>query len=614
MAETQLTDAEVEAIQATQTSGESSAGAGDGAFQYALPNESYTKKMTRQEHKQLLMTYVANRGRVFQDGTLTFGVESIEWYNADAIVTKAAAAAQALTNNATNYIYYTQSGTLTVNTTGFPVPSVTPHIPLATILTASGTYAYGDITDKRQSGFLTPVGAEAVKETTVYNGTGAQIDAGKLICAKGWDATNSCYEVELADADTTLKPGQFIASANIADSATGQAVDVYDLTGQNTSAGAVGDPVYLSTTAGGWTLTAPTGADQIQQEIGYVTVDHASTGAIRFIVNLTGNTEQIGTSGLQALAVTAAKLATDAAETAKVKNAAITNAKLNADVSGKGISGGAGTALALDINSSDAAAVDVANDSIAILDATDSASKKESIADLATAMAGAGIAATNGVLSVGDLYGEMYQEANAVATTISTADIWHATVNFSTGEVSGFTFDAGSTGPIASIADAGGGDITVNDVAHGLSAGEMVSIVGTTNYNGLYEVKTAVADSFTVTAAWGVNETGTWIQGSSLTADSGSAGIYKAEWGASIAMAVGNEIFTTCFAKNTTPCTKCRSRVADPGLGDYTHTGGSALATVADGDILYLITKNIGNTGNITFRHSNINFKRLKKT
>jgi hypothetical protein len=52
-----------------------------------------------------------------------------------------------------------------------------------------------------------------------------------------------------------------------------------------------------------------------------------------------------------------------------------------------------------DLNGLSAAAVDVANDSIGIIDANDSNnSKKESIADLATAMAGAGIAANAGVL------------------------------------------------------------------------------------------------------------------------------------------------------------------------------------------------------------------------
>jgi hypothetical protein len=57
--------------------------------------------------------------------------------------------------------------------------------------------------------------------------------------------------------------------------------------------------------------------------------------------------------------------------------------------------------IKVDLNDLAAAAVDVANDSIAIIDANDSnGTKKESIADLATGMAGAGLTATSGVLSV----------------------------------------------------------------------------------------------------------------------------------------------------------------------------------------------------------------------
>jgi hypothetical protein len=56
-------------------------------------------------------------------------------------------------------------------------------------------------------------------------------------------------------------------------------------------------------------------------------------------------------------------------------------------------------ALALDFDSLGAAVVNVANDSIAFLDADNSTTKKESVADLVSAMAGAGLTATNGVLS-----------------------------------------------------------------------------------------------------------------------------------------------------------------------------------------------------------------------
>ncbi len=81
-------------------------------------------------------------------------------------------------------------------------------------------------------------------------------------------------------------------------------------------------------------------------------------------------------------------------------------------IAGVGLVAASGV-LALDLNELSAAAVDVAADSITIIDANDSnASRKESIADLATAMAGSGITATNGVLS-----------ADAVSDNIVEADI-----------------------------------------------------------------------------------------------------------------------------------------------------------------------------------------------
>ena len=66
---------------------------------------------------------------------------------------------------------------------------------------------------------------------------------------------------------------------------------------------------------------------------------------------------------------------------------------------GVGLAAASGV-LAVDLNELSAAAVAVAADSIAIIDATDNGSKKESIADLVTAMAGTGLSATNGVLAV----------------------------------------------------------------------------------------------------------------------------------------------------------------------------------------------------------------------
>ena len=85
--------------------------------------------------------------------------------------------------------------------------------------------------------------------------------------------------------------------------------------------------------------------------------------------------------------------------TAKIADAAVTAAKIATAVAGDGLSGGGGSALALDLNELTAATVAVGADSIAIIDADDNSSKKESIADLMTAVAGTGLTAASGVLN-----------------------------------------------------------------------------------------------------------------------------------------------------------------------------------------------------------------------
>jgi hypothetical protein len=92
--------------------------------------------------------------RVYKDGELTFGVRAGRWMNGDSEIVCAPSAANALTNNAANYIYLLADGTLTVSTAGFPTPNVTPHIRLAVITAAAGTYSHADIDDRRGASFI----------------------------------------------------------------------------------------------------------------------------------------------------------------------------------------------------------------------------------------------------------------------------------------------------------------------------------------------------------------------------------------------------------------------------------------------------------------------------
>ena len=88
-------------------------------------------------------------------------------------------------------------------------------------------------------------------------------------------------------------------------------------------------------------------------------------------------------------------------KTLSIKDGGVDADALATGVAGTGIAGGGGTALSVDLNEVAAAVVNVANDSIAIIDADGSnATKKESIADLVSGIAGTGLDAASGQLSV----------------------------------------------------------------------------------------------------------------------------------------------------------------------------------------------------------------------
>ncbi len=275
---------------------------GDSGLPYMTIGQfpHYTNKLFRQYFMdQVLLPLVSFR--VYQrstDTALQYSVMAGKVPYGDTEVSYAGTTAEDLTPSATNYIYLTTAGTLVKNTTGFPVPSVTPHMKLAEyVTTATEIASFIDYRDTAIFGFG---GSGETDNITVYNDTGSEIAAGKLLYISGYDSTNACYEVSLADADDPNKPAQLIANETIANASTGEVVKKYDLAAQDTSGSTVGDPVYLSATAGEWTATAPTGDSQTKQEIGVITSVNATTGTVRLYCGYAGGAERIDISALPA--------------------------------------------------------------------------------------------------------------------------------------------------------------------------------------------------------------------------------------------------------------------------------------------------------------------------
>ena len=84
----------------------------------------------------------------------------------------------------------------------------------------------------------------------------------------------------------------------------------------------------------------------------------------------------------------------------KISDGGVGATQLAAGVAGTGLAGGAGTALSVDLNELTEAVISPANDSIVFIDSDSNVTRKDTIADLATQQAGAGLDASNGGFKV----------------------------------------------------------------------------------------------------------------------------------------------------------------------------------------------------------------------
>ncbi len=136
------------------------------------------------------------------------------------------------------------------------------------------------------------------------NETGSTLTEGTLVYVSGWNETQLTFLLSKADANVNGAMATFIMQGDLANNTSGTAYKTHRLESINTSASsAAGDPVYLSETAGSWTLTAPTADTSFQQVVGRVAIDHASTGAVQFnleagLVIKQGTTQRMPTNPL----------------------------------------------------------------------------------------------------------------------------------------------------------------------------------------------------------------------------------------------------------------------------------------------------------------------------
>ena len=218
-------------------------------------------------------------------------------------------------------------------------------------------------------------------------------------------------------------------------------------------------------------------------------------------------------------------------------------------------------------------------------------------------------------------HAEMHDEDNTDAFVINDAGAdFHSyhTNGLASGDLAGWTFDIGGGGtsfPIASIADAGGGDITVTTTGtHGLAIGDIISQTNLADvaYVGVFDVLTVpTTTTYTVTAAFTATGTGTMDQASVLIVNPGSAGTYFLSYWISSTSATNNETFDFQLYKDASAITGTKIRRKFGTAADFGSKSGGGLVTVANNDKISLALSNEDSAGNITIRNFTLVLTRL---
>ena len=206
-------------------------------------------------------------------------------------------------------------------------------------------------------------------------------------------------------------------------------------------------------------------------------------------------------------------------------------------------------------------------------------------------------------------YGE-FDLAGGSEFEIDGANQWHMLSNFVASDVSGVTIDTGKTGAITAFADAGGGEVTVTSVAHGLSENDFLSITGTTSYNDIFGITNVTDDTFDITDTFVADDgTGIFHHATHLAIPAAGDGEYLYAWCANLIAAANNKIYeVTAVLDGVTNGVARRLIAVGADVGQIACVG---LVAVSGGKEMGLAIRNITDTTNFTIEDATFTAHRI---
>jgi hypothetical protein len=208
--------------------------------------------------------------------------------------------------------------------------------------------------------------------------------------------------------------------------------------------------------------------------------------------------------------------------------------------------------------------------------------------------------------------GEMTEYGNAVVIGVAQVNTYNPvhTVGVVAGELDGFTFLAGTDGTYTSIANAGGGQITVNTTgAHGMVAGQVVVLTSATDVGyqppnpTWFVIQSVTATSFNVIAVFTNTATGTYDRGSCLIAGPDAAGWYKLTWDVTVKPTGSGKDFKVAPFQNETLLTKGAQEAILSIATGAACLASSLVLSVDAGDVLTIGIANTTDATDVTVRN-----------
>lgn len=209
------------------------------------------------------------------------------------------------------------------------------------------------------------------------------------------------------------------------------------------------------------------------------------------------------------------------------------------------------------------------------------------------------------VSTIEHFYCEAYTYNNAIPTVIETANTPIALRVSTPGLMNGFTFHSGGTGAITAFADGTGGTVLVSSAGHGLNNGDIITIRGTVNYNGVFEVSAVTTNTFKITDTWVINDGASdWDQPGHVVYDGIPTAIFAVSGQVTMAPSAACKIIWKLYV-NTTPQDKSIAE-REYAINDLDVCPVSCLIQLSTGDILWLSVES-DSTQNITIKHGEFN-------